>query len=124
MCGKEIRSLPEKKLLCEIFPKCDPLPYRLLVHTDEVHQPEWYYVIPWHKTEEVLKSLWPFAEDPSMDQLFYDIHANKTVKFSDCRVIRYEDRNLIVSPYYFESGGTVIDLMDNELVDFEAKQLK
>ena len=39
----------------------------------------------------------------------YDIHANKKFIVKEFLVAREDGMNLLVSPYYFESGGSVID---------------
>lgn len=67
------------------------------------------YVIPDEKKAEVLEKLYPFIPVPSLDEERYDLHADKTFKVKDFCVTREEGMNFLVSPYYFESGGTVID---------------
>jgi hypothetical protein len=67
------------------------------------------------KKGEVLKELYPFIPVPSLDEERYDLHADKTFKVKDFCVTRERGMNFLVSPYYFESGGTVIDWMP---VDF------
>jgi len=67
------------------------------------------YVIPDEKKAEVLEELYPFIPVPSLDEERYDVHADKTFKVKDFCVTREGGMNFLVSPYYFESGGTVID---------------
>ena len=67
------------------------------------------YIIPNDKKEEVLKQLYPFIPVPSLDDELYDIHENKAFFVKDYRVIREGNANLLVSPYFLNSGGTVID---------------
>ena len=43
-----------------------------------------------------------------------DIHEDKTFKVRDFRVTREDGMNLLVSPYYPNSGGTVIDWVREE----------
>jgi hypothetical protein len=38
-----------------------------------------------------------------------DIHAEKKFKRRDFMVVREGRMNMLVSPYYFEGGGSVID---------------
>jgi hypothetical protein len=38
-----------------------------------------------------------------------DIHADKKFRVKDFMVTREGGMNMLVSPYYFESGGSVID---------------
>lgn len=67
------------------------------------------YVIPNEKKAEVLEELYPFIPVPSLDEKMYDVHADKKFKIKDFCVTREAGMNFLVSPYYFESGGTVID---------------
>ena len=67
------------------------------------------YVIPDEKKAEVLEELYPFIPVPSLDEEMYDVHADKNFKVKDFCVTREGAMNFLVSPYYFESGGTVID---------------
>lgn len=67
------------------------------------------YVIPDGKKGEVLEKLYPFIPVPSLDEERYDLHADKTFEVKDFCVTREREMNFLVSPYYFESGGTVID---------------
>ncbi len=74
------------------------------------------YVIPDEKKAEVLEELYPFIPVPSLDEEMYDVHAEKKFKVKDFCVTKEAGMNFLVSPYYFESGGTVIDWLP---VDFE-----
>jgi hypothetical protein len=44
----------------------------------------------------------------------YDLHADKTFIVKDFLVTWEHGMNYLVSPYYAESGGTVIDWMDKD----------
>ena len=67
------------------------------------------YVIPDEKKAEVLEELYPFIPVPTLDEERYDVHADKTFKVKDFCVTKEAEMDFLVSPYYFESGGTVID---------------
>jgi len=67
------------------------------------------YIIPDDKKEAVLHELYPFRPFPSLEEERYDLHAEKKFRVRDFRVTREGGINFLVSPYYFESGGTVID---------------
>lgn len=67
------------------------------------------YIIPDDKKETVLKELYPFRPVPSLNKVVEDIHAEKKFKIKEFMVTREGSMNMLVSPYYFESGGTVID---------------
>jgi hypothetical protein len=72
------------------------------------------YIVPDQEKAEVLKQLYPFEGLPEINEERYDLHAEKLFKIRDFRVTREGDMNLLVSPYYPESGGTVIDWMPAE----------
>ncbi len=67
------------------------------------------YVIPDEKKAEVLEELYPFIPIPCLDEEMYDVHEDKNFKVKDFCVTREGGMNLLVSPYYFKSGGSVID---------------
>ncbi|MBZ5499940.1 MAG: hypothetical protein LAP85_26380 [Acidobacteriia bacterium] len=67
------------------------------------------YIIPEEKKELVLKALYPFFPLPSLDEERYDLHSGKKFKIREFRVTREGSQNWLVSPYYEEGGGTVID---------------
>ena len=67
------------------------------------------YIIPSESKVEVLGQLYPFDPVPSLDDEQLDLHSGKTFKVRDFRVTREGDHNFLVSPYYEEGGGTVID---------------
>jgi hypothetical protein len=59
----------------------------------------------------------PVIPVPSLDEERYDLHADKTFRIKDFCVTREGGMNFLVSPYYFESGGTVIDWMPADFND-------
>ncbi len=67
------------------------------------------YVIPPQDREKVLKQMWLYVDPPVMDAVMIDIHCDKRFVVSEYKVVRESGRNLLVSPYYYESGGTIID---------------
>lgn len=67
------------------------------------------YIIPDKRKAEVLKQLYVFIPLPSLDEERLDIHSGKRFKIREFRVTREGNRNWLVSPYYEEGGGTVID---------------
>ena len=73
------------------------------------------YEIPMNQKAAVLKKLYPFDPVPKMDDVMFDLHAEKTFRVSDFRVVRDGGMNMLVSPYYPESGGTVIDWMPEDI---------
>jgi hypothetical protein len=78
------------------------------------------FIIPDEDKEIVLEQLFPFSPIPKLTDEMYDLHADKTFVVKDFRVTWEHGMNYLVSPYYPESGGTVIDWMDeNSWVDDE-----
>ncbi|MGZ9163795.1 MAG: hypothetical protein ACXW4U_01325 [Anaerolineales bacterium] len=98
-----------------------PYPTRPLVFPDGTSVEE--FVIPDEDQEFVLAQLYPFSPIPKLTDIVYDLHADKTFVVNDFRVTWEHGMNYLVSPYYPESGGTVIDWMDeNAWVDDEFDQ--
>ena len=102
-------GLPEPMLLLRITGPQERLDYpteMLKMSNDcEVER----YIIPDEDKAKVLDTLYPFLEAPSLDDERIDIHANKSFKVRDYIVTREGDGNFLVSPYYAEAGGTVLD---------------
>ncbi len=67
------------------------------------------YIIPEEKKEEVLKALYPFIPVPPLNEKRMDLHSGKKFRIREFRVTREGSMNCLVSPYYEEGGGTVID---------------
>jgi len=67
------------------------------------------YDIPEEAKKDVLRNLYPFRPIPGMGRLMEDIHAEKTFRVREFMVTREGRMNVLASPYYLESGGTVID---------------
>ena len=67
------------------------------------------YVIPDADRQRVLDELYPFAEQPSLDDVLVDLHTDRPFRVRDFIVTREGDGNFLVTPYYAEAGGTVLD---------------
>lgn len=85
-----------------------PLPFPLKT-VGSATGPIRIYEIPEEMKEEVLKRLYIFPPAPSLDDIMEDIHAGKNFRVRDFLVAREGQTNVLASPYYPESGGTVID---------------
>jgi hypothetical protein len=72
------------------------------------------FIIPEEDKEIVLEQLYPFSPIPKLTDVVYDLHADKTFMIREFRVTWEHGMNYLVSPYYPESGGTVIDWMDED----------
>jgi hypothetical protein len=99
-----------------------PFPTKPLVIND-VQLEE--YIIPENKKAEVLNELYPFEPVPSLDTVLYDLHSDKEFVVREFRVIREDGSNWLVSPYYEEGGGTVIDWVSpDEMVEDDEDELE
>ena len=89
------------------------LPYpkeTYIIDGDVVHE----YVIPESDKAKVLDELYPFEGVPTLDEKKFDLHEGRVFTVHEFKVVRHSDSNWLVSPYYFHSGGTVIDWMPPE----------
>jgi len=69
------------------------------------------YEIPEQEKAAVLESLYPFDPVPKLKETMLDIHEEKTFRVLEFLVVRDCGMNMLVSPYYPISGGSVIDWM-------------
>jgi hypothetical protein len=67
------------------------------------------YIIPQAHKGKVLKKMYPFHGVPKLSAKLLDIEENKSFVVKDFKVVREFGRDWLVSPYYYSSGGTVID---------------
>ena len=103
-------SPAEKSMLRIIVNPSEPLPYKLKkLEMPEGYQSELEYEIPEDKREEVLKKLYPFMGCPELDEVRFDLHSQSCFVVKDYRVIRWDNRNLLVAPDYDKTGGMVCD---------------
>ena len=72
------------------------------------------FIIPDEDRELVLKQLYPFIPVPNLTDRMIDIHVDREFLVKDFRVTWEYGMNYLVSPYYPEGGGTVIDWWDPE----------
>jgi hypothetical protein len=69
------------------------------------------YLIPEDEKGRVLEAMYPFDPVPKLTDMMYDLHQEKSFQVREFRVVRGRSMDYLVSPYFFESGGTVIDWM-------------
>jgi len=110
----EIMSLPEKSMLCMMVDAAPELPYPLKPLKMAYGPDELVYDIPEDAKPGILDDLYPFCPAPAPDSEVFDLHEQKVFKFREAQVIRYNGRNLIVSPYYAHSGGMTVDFLPAE----------
>ena len=70
------------------------------------------YIIPDEDKQKVLDALYPFFDTPSLDADMLDLHTQKTFKVRNYIVTREGNGNFLVTPYYAEAGGTVLDWVE------------
>ena len=87
-----------------------PYPTRLMYFSDGTSAEE--FIIPDEDKEIVLEQLYPFSPIPKLTDEVEDLHINKKFIVKDFRVTWEHGMNYLVSPYYPEGGGTVIDWVD------------
>jgi hypothetical protein len=92
-----------------MFEKRLPFPTKPLILNSGTIVEE--YIIPYKNKKEILKSMYPFGKVPGLTEYRIDLHCEKKFQICDFRVTREHELNYLVSPYYPESGGTVIDWM-------------
>lgn len=103
----------ERRLLSEIYgllPRIDGLSTHTEVKADgkEIE----VYDVPEEKKGIILDELYPFSPAPCLEDVRYDLHEHRNFKVRDFMVIREDDSNFAVSPYYLKSGGTVLDWVE------------
>ena len=100
----------------EFFSEENPIEERLPYPTRPMYFPNGIsveeFIIPDEDKEIVLKQLYPFSPIPKLTDEVEDLHSGKKFIIKDFRVTWEHGMNYLVSPYYPESGGTVIDWMD------------
>jgi hypothetical protein len=90
------------------YPEDPRLPFETKIVQTETGPVE-VYIIPEDRKEEVLRRLFIYKDIPKLSKVVEDIHVGKKFKVKDFMVTREDGMNMLVSPYYFEGGGTVID---------------
>ena len=108
----EFESYPggqEKEMMDMIEIHETPLPYPTDKLVDARGACYESYQIPMQDKANILREYYPFTPVPKMDEVLLDIHENKTFTVKDFLIIREKGRNYLVSPYYPNSYGTVLD---------------
>ena len=92
----------------------EKLGYPLHEAKGPVGEPIEIYDIPHEEKEKVLRKMYPFQPVPSMDEIMFDIHEEKTFTVKDFIVMRDHNLNFLVSPYFSSSGGSVLDWISRQ----------
>ena len=102
-------GVQEREMMMQLFGPQDRLDYPTeilkMANGCEVEK----YIIPDEDKKKMLDALYPFFDTPSLDADMLDLHTQRTFKVRDFIVTREGNGNFIVSPYYAEAGGTVLD---------------
>lgn len=106
---KNNMSVTERKFLKAILGEQPPLDYPLKPLTLSNGFTSQVYEIPKKEKPGVYEKLYCFTDGMSMDDEALDIHSGKMFHVRDFLVIREDGMNFLASPYYPESGGTVLD---------------
>jgi hypothetical protein len=103
----------EKSMNSEFFSDDNPIEERLPYPTKPMYFPDGTsveeFIIPDEDKEIVLEQLYPFTPVPQLTDEMEDLHSGKKFLVKDFRVTWEYGMNYLVSPYYPESGGSVID---------------
>jgi hypothetical protein len=94
-----------------------PFPRRVVIADESGRALSEEYDIPVNSKEKVLRKMYLFQDCPALDDVLCDLHAGKRFTVVDFKVVRESAMNLLVSPYYYESGGTVIDWVPADWAD-------
>ena len=106
-------SVEEKHILSIIVTPSPELPFPLRELKMSRGRPALEYVIPEEERERVFQELYPFMDPPGMDEERYDLHEGRSFRIREYKVIREDGRNLLVSPYYANSGVYGKNVRDN-----------
>ena len=96
-----------------------PLPFRRQVRLADVrgNPTSEEYDIPLNAKKKVLREMYLFEDCPELNDVLCDLHAGKRFTVADFKVVREDGRNYLVSPYYYETGGTMIDWVPADWAD-------
>ena len=109
----------ELELMDMICPSTELLPFPLKTAERFDGKSIEIYEIPDNEKGNILKKLYPFTDVPDLKTHLYDLHQEAKFMVQDYMVIRTDGKNYLVSPYYLETGGTVLDWLDDEDKDDE-----
>lgn len=114
-------SLMEKKVCTFLYETSPVLKYKISSHKGSDGCSYMFYEIP-ALTGEDIKATWPFANEVSPETVFYDLHSEKWFTLKDAKILRYAKRNILVSPFFLDSGGMVVDSMESENTNYQCME--
>ena len=102
-------GVQEREMLMQLFGPQDRLDYPTeilkMANGCEVEK----YIILDEDRQKVLDALYPFNDPPALDAVMLDLHTQRMFKVRDYIVTREDNGNFLVTPFYAEAGGTVLD---------------
>ncbi|MGN0880591.1 MAG: hypothetical protein ACI4WT_14220 [Oligosphaeraceae bacterium] len=99
----------ERHLLTSVMGLLPRLPYPSREVVKDGGKTVEVYEIPEDAREAVLAELYPFSPAPRLDDTLFDLHEGRNFQVRDFLVVREDESNFAVSPYYLHSGGTILD---------------
>ena len=109
-------SLQEKVICLAIAGRNPELPYQLNDIKCADGTVQQVYDIPAADKAKVFADLYPFADGLTIENEVFDLHERRLFKVCEFLVIRWGGANLLVSPYFQYTGGTLVDWMMPEKV--------
>ena len=109
---KAFKSGNEKALMDNFHMPTELFPDPLRTVESKMFGTVTYYDIPEFEKGKMLKIMYPFSPIPKMNEYYLDIHQDEKFRISDYMLIRDDEKNYLVSPYYPESGGMVVDWLE------------
>lgn len=101
----------------------EPLPYPSLKHHTRwaVCKRSEEYLVPEEEKPKVFAELYPFLPILQFNTVVLDIHEQREFVVGVFKVVREFGMNMLVSPYYYNSGGSVIDWVPTTKSTLRAK---
>lgn len=105
-------SPKEKAIILEYSGRADPLPFPLKEVATSDGGTTCIYDIPTDQKMAVIEQLYFLEPVPKEDAILLDLHSERRLMLKDAIVVREDGVNFIASPYYPESGGTLLDFAE------------
>lgn len=102
-------SQSEKEILCDVISESDALPYEITLQTGSDDYQYEVYDIPESDICNVVRECYPFLDAPEDTDEILCVHEREFFSLCEAKIIRYRNRNIPVSKFFLQSGGTCID---------------
>ncbi len=107
----------ELEIIDMVNPSTELLPFKLKTIDGAGGKSIECYEIPDNEKGKVLEKLYPFTDIPDLNACLYDLHQDALFTVKEFMVVRTDGKNYLVSPYYPQTGGTVLDWLDAKCKD-------